>query len=43
MRSGDARNVMAMCLVLRGGFNAPFRVTLRFPVVFFFLFSVLSF
>ena len=43
MRSGDTRNVVAMCLVLRGGFNSPFCVTLRFPVIFFFFFLCLVF
>ena len=44
MRSGSVRHVVATWCVLSGGFNAPLRVTLEFPAVFFFpQFFVLSF
>ena len=36
MHSGGTRHVVAMWLVLRGRFNAPFRVTLEFSAGFFF-------
>ena len=43
MHNGGAGCVVAMWRNLRGDFNALLHVTLGFPVVFFFQFSMLSF
>ena len=37
MRNGDARHVVATWRVLKGRFNAPLRVTLGFPAIFYFI------